>query len=140
MAGISSEREIIDGLQDDMADITVQSLKHVSVDLNLKDNLLKIRERLEQNNKINMNDTLSFVNKIGQIKNDSSTGSAMAEIAREDEERIILEKIIEKKVNFISKFKFRARLEILIDKLKLEYGRTVTLEKANKKAFTIIED
>src|SRR4051812_42787742 len=142
---MAAEREIIDGLQDDIADITVQinyrPLKLVSVNLNLKDNLSKIRKRLEQNSKIKMNDTLSFVNKIGQIKNDSSTGSAMAEIAREDEERIILEKIIEKKSKFLYlNLNSEPDWKFLKDKLKLEYGRTVNLEKANKKAFTIIED
>ncbi|RGB30702.1 hypothetical protein C1646_765019 [Rhizophagus diaphanus] len=63
-----------------------------------------------------MNYTFSFANKIN-----NKGKSSLAVIAREDEENIILEKIMDKK-----------------NKLKLEYGFTETLEKANKRAFTIV--
>src|SRR5947209_8564235 len=120
MAGIDSEREIIDEIQD--ADVIVQindhPLKLVLVNnLNLKDKLSKIRERLEQNSIIKMNDTLSFVNKIGQIKKDGNTRSALAEIAREDEERMILEKIIEKKFLYLN-LNSEPDWKFLKDKLK----------------------
>ncbi|PKC68322.1 hypothetical protein RhiirA1_457353 [Rhizophagus irregularis] len=46
-----------------------------------------------------MNDTLSFANKINN--NDNMGGSSLAVIAREDEENIILEKVIYKKSMFL---------------------------------------
>ncbi|GBB99408.1 hypothetical protein RclHR1_03510002 [Rhizophagus clarus] len=111
------------------------SLKLVSVNLNLKDKLSKVREKLEQNSKVRMNDTLSFANK---INNNNTGGSSLAEIAREDEEKIILEDIIDEKNNVLY-LKSEPDLRYFNDKLKLEYGRSVTLEKANKKAFKIID-
>ncbi|RIA83526.1 hypothetical protein C1645_742990 [Glomus cerebriforme] len=117
----------------DDVDITVQiddpPSKLVLVNLNIKDKLSNIRERLEQNSKIKMNNTLSFAN------------SLLAEVAKEDEEKIILEKIIDKtnKILYL-KTESEPDCEFLKDKLKLEYGRTVNLEIANKKAFTIVED
>ncbi|PKK48719.1 hypothetical protein RhiirC2_859190 [Rhizophagus irregularis] len=55
-----------------------------NVNFNLKDKLSSIREKLKQSN-VKMNDTLSFAN------------SSMAEISREDEEKIILKEIIDTK-------------------------------------------
>ncbi|GBC36510.1 hypothetical protein GLOIN_2v1786313 [Rhizophagus irregularis DAOM 181602=DAOM 197198] len=84
-----------------------------------------------------MNDTLSFANKINN--NDNMGGSSLAVIAREDEENIILEKVIYKKSMFLYlKSEPEPDCKFLKDKLKLEYGYTVTLEKANKRAFTIV--
>ncbi|CAB4442683.1 unnamed protein product [Rhizophagus irregularis] len=91
--------------QDDIK-ITVQMLsKLVLVNLNLKNSLSKIREKLEKNSEVKMNDTFSFAM---MINNNNSTGG------KPESERF---------------FK---------DKLKLEYGRSVTLEKANSRAFTIM--
>ncbi|PKY49822.1 hypothetical protein RhiirA4_465949 [Rhizophagus irregularis] len=138
------QNEIIDGdsinVQDNIK-ITVQidnpPSKLVLVNLNPKDKLSKIREKLEQNSKVKMNDALTFAYKISQNNN---TGGSLAEIAREDEEKIILEKIMDKKSNFIFlKSEPEPDWRILNDKLKLEYGRTETLKKANNKAFTIVD-
>ncbi|CAB4446575.1 unnamed protein product [Rhizophagus irregularis] len=123
-------------VQDDV-NITVQmddtSLKLVLVNLNLKTNLSEIRKILEQNSKVKMYDTLSFANKIN-----NNNGSSLAEIAREDEKKIILESIIDKK-NKILYLKSESDWRFFKNKLKLEYGRNVTLGKANKRAFTIVD-
>ncbi|CAB4446886.1 unnamed protein product [Rhizophagus irregularis] len=89
-----------------------------------------------------MNDTFSFAK---MINNNSSTGeSLLAVIAREDEEMIILENIIDVKND--DKFLYlksdpepKPDWRFFKDKLKLEYGRSVTLEKANSRAFTIVD-
>src|SRR5436305_1387006 len=86
-----------------------------------------------------MNDTLLFAKK---IKNNSSTrGNSLAVIAREDEEKEILENIIDKKSKFLYlKSESEPDWKFFKDKLKLEYGcNNVTLEKANKRAFTIVD-
>ncbi|CAB4442707.1 unnamed protein product [Rhizophagus irregularis] len=75
--------------------------------------------------------------------NTSSTGgSLLAVIAREDEEMIILENIIDIKNN--DKFLYlepepKPNWKFFEDKLKLEYGRSVTLEKVNKPTKEFIE-
>jgi hypothetical protein len=109
------------------------SSKLVSANLNLKDKLSNIREKLAQISKVKMNDTLSFANKIND-----NTGSSLAEIAREDEGNIILENIIDEKDKILY-LKSEPDWRFFKDKLKLEYGRSVSLEKANKKAFTIVD-
>ncbi|PKY53627.1 hypothetical protein RhiirA4_499335 [Rhizophagus irregularis] len=121
--------------------ITVQMpSKLVLVNLNLKASLSKIRDILEKNSEIKMNDTFSFAK---MINNNSSTGkSLLAVIAREDEEIIILENIIDvtnddKFLNLKSEIKPDWRF--FKDKLKLEYGRSVTLEKADSRAFIILD-
>jgi hypothetical protein len=123
-------------------DITVQiddpPSKLVSVELNLNTSLSIIREKLEQNSKIKMNDTLSFANKINNNNNNTTSESSLAEIAREDEEKVILENIIDKK-NMILHLKSEPDWRFFKDKLKLEYGCTETLEKSNNKAFTIVD-
>jgi hypothetical protein len=111
------------------------SSKLVSANLNLKDKLSNIRKKLAQNSKIKMNDTLSFANK---ISNNNTGGSLLAEIAREDEGKIILENIIDEKDKILY-LKSEPDWRFFKDKLKLEYGRNVTLEKANNKAFTIVD-
>jgi hypothetical protein len=93
-----------------------------SLNLNLKDKLSSIREKLKQSN-VKMNDTLSFAN------------SSKAEIAREDEEMIILKEIIDAESNTL--YLIEPDYKFLINKLKLEYGRTESLDRANKKAFEI---
>ncbi|PKC62504.1 kinase-like protein [Rhizophagus irregularis] len=93
-----------------------------NVNFNLKDKLSSIREKLKQSN-VKMNDTLSFAN------------SSMAEISREDEEKIILKEIIDTKSNTL--YLIKPDYQFLINKLKLEYGRTISLDRANKKAFKI---
>ncbi|PKY53406.1 hypothetical protein RhiirA4_471577 [Rhizophagus irregularis] len=118
--------------------ITVQmTSKLVLVNLNLKTSLSKIREKLEKNSEVKMNDTISFAM---MINNNSTGGSLLAIIAREDEETMILENIINIKNN--DKFLYlKSEPEserFFKDKLKLEYGRSVTLEKANSRAFTIM--
>ncbi|PKY56882.1 hypothetical protein RhiirA4_477496, partial [Rhizophagus irregularis] len=76
-------------VQDDI-NITIQMpSKLVLVNLNLKTSLSKIREKLEKNSEVKMNDTFAFAMMI----NDDS----LAVIAKEDEENITLEKIINKK-------------------------------------------
>ncbi|PKK60029.1 DNA/RNA polymerase [Rhizophagus irregularis] len=76
-------------VQDDI-NITIQiPSKLVLVNLNLKTGLSKIREKLEKNSEVKMNDTFSFAMMI----NDDS----LAVIAKKDEENITLEKIINKK-------------------------------------------
>jgi hypothetical protein len=110
--------------------------KLILINLNHKDKLSKIRKRLEQNSKVKMNDTLTFAYKISQTNN---TGGSLAEIAREDEEEIILEKIIDEKNRFLYlKLEPEPDWKFFKDKLKLEYGCTETLDKANSKAFTIL--
>ncbi|PKC01675.1 hypothetical protein RhiirA5_381540 [Rhizophagus irregularis] len=109
--------------------------KRVLASLNLGEKLSNIRKKLEQNSKVKMNDTFSFTNKVGQIDNNN----ILAEIAKEDEERIILEKIINKEDRILY-LKSEPDWKFLKDRHKLEYGITSTLEKANKKAFTIMED
>ncbi|CAB4442611.1 unnamed protein product [Rhizophagus irregularis] len=115
--------------------------KLVLVKLNLKASLSKIRDKLEKNSEVKMNDTFSFAKMINN--NTSSTGgSLLAVIAREDEEMIILENIIDIKNN--DKFLYlepepKPNWKFFEDKLKLEYGRSVTLEKVNSKAFTIVD-
>ncbi|CAB4379867.1 unnamed protein product [Rhizophagus irregularis] len=125
-------------VQDDI-DITVQiddpQSKRVLVSLNLREKLSNIRKKLEQNSKVKMNDTFSFTNKVGQINNNN----ILAEIAKEDEEGVTLEKIINKKDKILY-LKSEPDWKFLKDKHKLEYGIASTLEKANKKAFTIMED
>ncbi|CAB4442229.1 unnamed protein product [Rhizophagus irregularis] len=132
-----------DDVQENDIHITVQidnpPLKHVLVSLNLKEKLSKIRKRLEQNSKVKMNDTLSFTNKVTQINNNDNNEMFFAEIAKEDEEKITLEKIIEKQDKILY-LKSEPDWKFLKEKLKLEYGFTSMLEKANKKAFTIMED
>ncbi|PKY50554.1 hypothetical protein RhiirA4_467087 [Rhizophagus irregularis] len=125
--------------QDDIK-ITVQMpSKLVLVNLNLKNSLSKIREKLEKNSEVKMNDTFSFAMMINN--NNSTGGSLLAIIAREDEETMILENIINIKNN--DKFLYlKSEPEserFFKDKLKLEYGRSVTLEKANSRAFTIMD-
>ncbi|CAB4442682.1 unnamed protein product [Rhizophagus irregularis] len=128
-------------VQDDI-NIAVQTpSKLVLVNLNLKASLSEIRENLEKNSEVKMNDTFLFTK---MIKNNNSTGgSLLAIIAREDEEMIILENIIGiNNYNIFLYLKSETVLpdwKFLNDKLKLEYGRTETLEKANNKAFTIVD-
>ncbi|GBB92854.1 hypothetical protein RclHR1_20680002 [Rhizophagus clarus] len=122
----------------DYIKVTVQiddpSSKLVLVNLNLKDNLSKIRKRLEQNSKVKMNNTLTFAYKISQTNN---TEGSLAEIAREDEENIILEEIVEKKNNILY-LNSEPDWRFLKDKHKLEYGRTLNSE--TKKRVVIIEE
>ncbi|PKC12288.1 hypothetical protein RhiirA5_373207 [Rhizophagus irregularis] len=111
--------------------------KLVLVKLNLKASLSKIRDKLEKNSEVKMNDTFSFAKMIN-----NNSGSLLAVIAREDEEMINLENIIDIKNN--DKFLYlepepKPNWKFFEDKLKLEYGRSVTLEKVNSKAFTIVD-
>ncbi|RGB36149.1 hypothetical protein C1646_697764 [Rhizophagus diaphanus] len=94
---------------------------HALVPLNLKDRLPKVREILKQNNEVKMNDTLSFAN------------SSLAEIAREDEEIINLEKILVKNTLYL----INPDYNFLKNELKLEYGRTTSLYKAKGRAFIV---
>uniref|UniRef100_U9T872 MACPF domain-containing protein n=1 Tax=Rhizophagus irregularis (strain DAOM 181602 / DAOM 197198 / MUCL 43194) TaxID=747089 RepID=U9T872_RHIID len=110
--------------------------KLVSANLNCKDNLSKIRDKLEKNSEIKMNDTFSFAKIINN--NSSTSGSLLAVIAREDEETITLENIINKESNILY-LKSEPDWRFFKDKLKLEYGRSVTLEKANNRAFKIVD-
>ncbi|GBB98065.1 hypothetical protein RclHR1_03130006 [Rhizophagus clarus] len=131
----------IQSIQRDDIDIIVQindpPSKHVSVSLNPGEKLSKIRERLEQNSRIRMNDTISFANKVVQINN-NNVENFLAEVAKEDEKKKTLEKIIDKNDNILY-LKSEPDWKFLKDKLRLEYGFTSMLEKANKKAFTIME-
>ncbi|PKY51613.1 hypothetical protein RhiirA4_468755 [Rhizophagus irregularis] len=108
--------------------------KLILVNLNLKDKLSKTRKRLEQNSKVKMNNALTFAYKISQTNN---IENSLAEIAREDEENIILEEIVGKK-NSILYLSSEPDWRFFRDKLKLEYGRNVNLEA--KKRVIIIED
>jgi hypothetical protein len=129
-------------IQEDNIDIIIQiddpPSKHVSVSLNPRKKLSKIREILEQNSKVKMNDTLSFANRVILINN-NNIENFLAEVAKEDEEKKTLEKIIDKKDNILY-LKSEPDWKFLKDKLGLEYGFTSKFEKANKKAFTIMED
>ncbi|GBB83464.1 hypothetical protein RclHR1_01020005 [Rhizophagus clarus] len=98
------------------------SSNNYSLNLNLKDNLSSIREKLKKSN-VKMNDTLSFAN------------SSKAEIAREDEDQIILKEIVDAKNGTL--YLIKPDYRFLINQLKLEYGRTKSLDRANKKAFII---
>ncbi|CAB4422613.1 unnamed protein product [Rhizophagus irregularis] len=131
-------RELI---RDDI-NITVQMpSKLVLVKLNLRASLSKIRDKLEKNSEVKMNDTFSFAK---MINNNSSTSeSLLAIIAREDEEIIILENIIDiKNDKFLylkSEPETKPDWRFFEDKLKLGYGSNVTLKKANSRAFTIVD-
>uniref|UniRef100_U9SW67 MACPF domain-containing protein n=1 Tax=Rhizophagus irregularis (strain DAOM 181602 / DAOM 197198 / MUCL 43194) TaxID=747089 RepID=U9SW67_RHIID len=131
-------RELI---RDDI-NITVQMpSKLVLVKLNLKASLSKIRDKLEKNSEVKMNDTFSFAK---MINNNSSTSeSLLAVIAREDEEIIILENIIDVKNDKFLYLKSEPETKpdwrFFEDKLKLGYGSNVTLKKANSRAFTIVD-
>src|SRR5688572_25755761 len=85
-----------DGNIDIIVQIDDPPSKHVSVSLNPGEKLSKIREKLEQNSKVKMNDTLSFANKIVQTNNYNNE-IYLAEVAKEDEEKKTLEKIVDKK-------------------------------------------
>jgi hypothetical protein len=143
MANIACQNKTVNmdstSVQDGANVTTVQmddtSSKLVSVNLDLKDKLSNIRKKLEQNSKVEMNDTLSFANKINN--NNKTGGSSLAEIAKEDEEKIILENIIDKKSKTLY-LKSEPDWKFFKDRLKLEYGRSVTLEKANNRGFTIV--
>ncbi|CAB5352848.1 unnamed protein product [Rhizophagus irregularis] len=122
-------------VQDDII-ITVQMLsKLVLVNLNLKASLSEVRKKLEKISEVKMNDTFSFA--MMTDNNSSTGGSLLAVIAREDEVKIILEKIIDKKSKtlYLSEPDWR----FFKDKNKLEYGRSVTLERAKSRAFTIVD-
>ncbi|PKY49825.1 hypothetical protein RhiirA4_465955 [Rhizophagus irregularis] len=143
LSSFSNRASLSDATVQDDINITVQILlKLVLVNLNLKVSLSKIRDKLEKNSEVKMNDTFSFAK---MINNNSSTGeSLLAVIAREDEEMIILENIIDVKND--DKFLYlksdpepKPDWRFFKDKLKLEYGRSVTLEKANSRAFTIVD-
>ncbi|CAB4442692.1 unnamed protein product [Rhizophagus irregularis] len=127
--------------QDDI-NITIQMpSKLILVNLNLKVSLSKIRDVLEKNSEVKMNDTFSFAK---MTNNYSSTGERLAVIAREDEEINILENIIDVKnddklLYLKSEPETKPDWRFFKDKLKLEYGRSVTLEKANSRAFTIVD-
>jgi hypothetical protein len=131
------QNETINVAQDNVI-ITVQigdpPSNLILVNLNFKEKLTKVREKLEQNSKVKMNNTLTFTYKINQTNN---TGSSLAEVAREDEEVIILEEIVEKKYNILY-LKSEPDWRFLKDKLKLEHGRNLCLEP--KKRVIIIED
>ncbi|CAB4422244.1 unnamed protein product [Rhizophagus irregularis] len=129
-------RELI---RDDI-NITVQMpSKLVLVKLNLRASLSKIRDKLEKNSEVKMNDTFSFAKMI----NNNSSESLLAIIAREDEEIIILENIIDiKNDKFLylkSEPETKPDWRFFEDKLKLGYGSNVTLKKANSRAFTIVD-
>ncbi|GBB83465.1 hypothetical protein RclHR1_01020006 [Rhizophagus clarus] len=109
--------EIIDHALDKLIKNSFSSLLH------LNDNLSKIREKLKKDND-KIDDTLSFAN------------SSKAEIAREDEDKIILKEILDAKSSN-TLYLMTPNYDFLISKLKLEYGRTKSLERANKKAFKI---
>jgi hypothetical protein len=136
MANIDTMEEIINVNAQDSIAITVQIdvplSKLVLVNLNLKDKLSNIRKILEKNSIVKMNDTFSFAkfNSIGKSK--------LAEITREEEEKIMLENIIDKESKTLY-LKSKPNWRFFVNKLKLEYGRNVTLEKANNRAFTIID-
>ncbi|RIA86848.1 hypothetical protein C1645_828626 [Glomus cerebriforme] len=116
-------------LDDNHVDITVQ------ID-NLPSKLVLVSLNPKQNSEIRMNDTLSFAIN----HNNSASKSLLVNIAREDEEKIILEKIVEKtNKTLYLKTESGPNWKFLKDKLKLEYGCTVTLENANKRAFTIVD-
>ncbi|CAB4442648.1 unnamed protein product [Rhizophagus irregularis] len=123
----------MDSTNRDDINITVQMLsKLVLVNLNPKTSLSKIREKLEKNSEVKMNDTFSFAMMINN--------NSLAVIAKEDEENIILEKIIDKKSTLLYlKSEPEPDWKFLKDKNKLEYGCTETLEKANERAFTIVD-
>ncbi|GES95312.1 hypothetical protein GLOIN_2v1594955 [Rhizophagus clarus] len=94
-----------------------------SLNLNHKDNLSSIREKLKESSNVTMSNTLSFAN------------SSKAEIAREDEEKIMFKEIIDVENNTL--YLIKPDYKFLINKLNLEYGHTKSLDKANKKAFII---
>src|SRR4051812_45925033 len=81
-------------IQEDIV-ITVQiDDLRVLVILNLGEKLSEIRKILEKNSKVKMNDTLFFTNnKVKQVNN-NNIENPLAEIAKESEEKITLEKII----------------------------------------------
>ena len=64
----------------------------IIVELDLNEKLSKIREKLEKNSLIRMNDTLLFAKKINDV---------LAGIAKENEEDKTLEDIVEKQKKFL---------------------------------------
>ncbi|PKY19939.1 hypothetical protein RhiirB3_433118 [Rhizophagus irregularis] len=122
-------------VQDDII-MEVQMLsKSVFVNLNLKTSLSEVRKKLEKISEIKMNDTFSFA--MMTVNNSSTGGSLLVDIARKSEEKIILEKIIDKKSKtlYLSEPYWR----FFKDKHKLEYGCSVILERAKSRAFTIVD-
>ncbi|CAB4495877.1 unnamed protein product [Rhizophagus irregularis] len=104
--------------------------------LNLKNNLSDIRKELKKYKIIN--DTLLFTKKIS---------GEFSEVVRENEEKFLLEQIIDKVVNDNSTNIFIYLMKnsipdwnILNVKCKLDYGCTMSfdgIKRANKKAFTM---
>ncbi|UZO11343.1 uncharacterized protein OCT59_002914 [Rhizophagus irregularis] len=139
MTNIEYQNKNVDSDNTDDVDITVKiddlQSKVVSINLNLKYKLSKVREILKQNSKVKMDDTLTFAYKISQNNN---TRGSLAEIAREDEEKKILENIINKKSKTLY-LTSELNWKCFKNRHKLEYGRDVTFEKANNRAFTIVD-
>ncbi|RIA91145.1 hypothetical protein C1645_768268 [Glomus cerebriforme] len=124
-------------------DVSVQigdsTSSSVLVSLNLNDNLLRIRQELEQNSEIKMNDTMLFAKKFSITNNNSIESYVLSEIASEDENKKILNDIIDNIILHLVNNP-NPNWKFLNNKCKLEYGRTITrdgIRKAEKKAFTM---
>ncbi|RGB32014.1 hypothetical protein C1646_791112 [Rhizophagus diaphanus] len=99
----------------------------VLVHLNVNDNLSNIRDELKKNDKIEMNDALSFARK--ETKGLSEIGV--------DEKSINLDDILDGNVLHLVKSS-KCNWKFLNDKFHLEYGLYITsdgIKKAKKKAF-----
>ncbi|GBC04067.1 hypothetical protein RclHR1_00550012 [Rhizophagus clarus] len=113
-----------------ITEITVQiddSLSQVLVHLNVNDNLSNIREELKKNDKIEMNDALSFAKK---------ETYGLSEIGV-DEKSISLDDILDGNILHLIKSS-KCNWKFLNDKFHLEYGLSITdgiTKKAKKKAF-----
>ncbi|RGB36148.1 hypothetical protein C1646_741855 [Rhizophagus diaphanus] len=107
--------------------------KDKSANLNLNDKLSKVREILEQNSAVRMNDMLLFVDKNSEV------------VERKEEGNIQLNEVVEKKIDIQSnEVKLYLYLKnIPLEKLllkKLNFGRSITENKfeiANMQAFNI---
>ncbi|CAI2173229.1 14957_t:CDS:2 [Funneliformis geosporum] len=131
-------KEVVDIAVDIVVQIDDQSSLNKLVTLNPKDNLSNIRKKLEENSLIEMN-TLIFAKKCGQ--NNKVT---LAEIAREDENKKVLNNIIENSPDnlYITLTKnSNPGWEVFNGLRKLDYGRTMFFDgrtvtkEANRRAF-----
>lgn len=110
-----------------------------STRLNLSDNLLIIREKLEKDSSIN--NSLLFSKKYPVINNNGNRSYEYAEITLEEEENYLLDEIIDEvmseKIIYLKKCS-KFNWSYLNEKRKLDYGCTITskgIKKANRRAY-----
>ena len=107
------------------------------VRLKLTDNLLSVRQELEKNELILINNTLLFSRKFLENNNNSNKSYGFAEIALEKEENFLLNEIIDENILYLKQCS-KINWKFLNNLRQLDYGCTMTfdgIEKANKRPF-----